>query len=661
VAAACGTLWLGGCSSDQERLARHLESYREFSKAGKNKEALIELRSALQIDPKNADVNFQIAELMAKENRLADAVFFYREASRLDPARHDAGLAEAKLVMFEDPTRARELIDEALEREPTNVVAHLRRSELALANNDADGALEAALTAVEIAPGDAMAQMQLGIVNLARLRAFRLRGEEPPEDVFRQAEAALRKADEMFGGGPNVRVELGRLYAIWPGHGDQAEAMFRSAFEAADTDEMRGRVAGSTASFARVERDEELLRWSLEAMVKHVPTNLPAWDELALVEERREAGKGDDVYRRLLALRPDDADAHVRFARFMVRGNRVQEAIDHLEEQARTGSQPALTLEALTGVRLARGEVDAARAVVERMEQEQPGHPRTKLAQARLALVEGRDAEAVELLRAYVGSEDTVEGQRMLAIAEMRTRNFPAAVAAADAAIQREIDSPVDLLRLRAQIHQAAGDWPQVLLTIQRMARQGARAPADQLLYARALYQTGRPQLGRAVLDQMLAAESPPVEALLEYARREGETNPEKAEEYLDRVLAQAPRNADALQLRASRAMAAGKPDEALAALDRAAEAGPLGPAMVLTRAQILTSKGDLVRAEEEARRAFAAAPNLTPALDLLARIYTAQNRVDEAIASFEEAEKVGALPPSGQVLLGRLHLAAGH
>jgi tetratricopeptide (TPR) repeat protein len=420
-------------------------------------------------------------------------------------------------------------------------------------------------------------------------------------------------------------------------------------------------VAGSTASFARVERDEELLRWSLEAMVKHVPTNLPAWDELALVEERREAGKGDDVYRRLLALRPDDADAHVRFARFMVRGNRVQEAIDHLEEQARTGSQPALTLEALTGVRLARGEVDAARAVVERMEQEQPGHPRTKLAQARLALVEGRDAEAVELLRAYVGSEDTVEGQRMLAIAEMRTRNFPAAVAAADAAIQREIDSPVDLLRLRAQIHQAAGDWPQVLLTIQRMARQGARAPADQLLYARALYQTGRPQLGRAVLDQMLAAESPPVEALLEYARREGETNPEKAEEYLDRVLAQAPRNADALQLRASRAMAAGKPDEALAALDRAAEAGPLGPAMVLTRAQILTSKGDLVRAEEEARRAFAAAPNLTPALDLLARIYTAQNRVDEAIASFEEAEKVGALPPSGQVLLGRLHLAAGH
>jgi tetratricopeptide (TPR) repeat protein len=159
----------------------------------------------------------------------------------------------------------------------------------------------------------------------------------------------------------------------------------------------------------------------------------------------------------------------------------------------------------------------------------------------------------------------------------------------------------------------------------------------------------------------MLAAEAPALEVLLEYARREGASNPEQAEEYLDRVLAQAPRNSEALQLRASRAMTAGKPDEALAVLDRAAEAGPLGPVMVLTRAQILASKGEWERAEEEARRAFAAAPNLTPALDLLARIYMAQDRVDEAIASFEEAETVGALPPSGQVLLGRLHLAAGH
>ena len=45
----------------------------------------------------------------------------------------------------------------------------------------------------------------------------------------------------------------------------------------------------------------------------------------------------------------------------------------------------------------------------------------------------------------------------------------------------------------------------------------------------------------------------------------------------------------------------------------------------------------------------------------MLADIYVAQNRLDEAILSFQEAERAGALPISGQQLLARLHNAAGH
>jgi tetratricopeptide (TPR) repeat protein len=79
-----------------------------------------------------------------------------------------------------------------------------------------------------------------------------------------------------------------------------------------------------------------------------------------------------------------------------------------------------------------------------------------------------------------------------------------------------------------------------------------------------------------------------------------------------------------------------------------------------LLRAQVLSSMRDFAKAEEEARRAFAAAPSLPGALEILASIYVAQNRVNEAIASFEEAEKAGALPTSGQQLLARLYLTAG-
>lgn len=664
VAAVAGFLSLGiGCSSDEQKLARHLSSAEQYAAEGKRKEALIELRNALQLDPKNADVNYRISRLLEEDGKLAEAVFFLRETTRLDPSRTDAAMAEAKLIMFDDPERAEELIGQVIERDPANALAYVRRSEIALAQNDAEGALAAALTATELQPKDGMGWMQLGITNLARLRAARLANQEPGQDVFEGAEKAFRRADELFGGGPQARVELGRLYAVWPGHEQEAEAAYRSAVEVAKPGDQRGRVAGAAASYARTVNDVELLRWALEEIVQNVPESLSSWDQLAEVEEQREAGGGEKVYDRLIGLRPEDAQARVRLARFLARHERFDDAIARLEKQADEGPEPPVALDEIVALRLARNEIEPARAAVERLTSEHASHSRTALATGRLALAERRNDEAAEALRRYVGSEENVEGQRLLALAELGRRNHPAALAAIDRALQLEGESPAELLRLKASIHQAAGDWPQVLVTLNRLARTpGIQArTSDEFQYARALYETGRGAQGKQILEQMLAVPEPPLAVYVEYATREGAAEPEKTREYLEKVLAQAPRHEGALRLLIARDVKAGQLQAALARLDQAAASGPLPPTLLLLRAQVLMAQGEHARAEEEARRAFAAAPNLTAALDLLAQIYAAQGRMDEAIASFEEAEKVGALPPSGQVLLARLHMAAGH
>ena len=66
---------LGACSSDESKFARHLESAREFEEEGKNKEALLELRSALQKDPDflPARVALGRALLTARDPALAEA------------------------------------------------------------------------------------------------------------------------------------------------------------------------------------------------------------------------------------------------------------------------------------------------------------------------------------------------------------------------------------------------------------------------------------------------------------------------------------------------------------------------------------------------------------------------------------------------------------
>ncbi|RIL02028.1 MAG: hypothetical protein DCC71_16915 [Proteobacteria bacterium] len=651
---------LGACSSKESKFKRHMERAAEFTEQDQTKEALLELRSALQLDPKSAEVNYQIAELFRKENRPADAAFHYRETTRLDPTRSDAALAEAKLTLFDDPARAEELIEGVLQREPNNAIAYVRRSELALAKSNSADALTAALTATELDPKSGRAFMQLGIVHLARLRERALKNEETPEALYQDAEKAFQRAAELYPTGIQPRIELGRLYSVWAGHGEQAKAAYRSAIDNASDARHRARAASAALGFANATNDQEFLKSALEVIVDSVPERIDAWAELASLEERRQAGAGDAVYKRLLEKRPDDIEAHVRYAGFLYSRDRRDEAFAHLESQA-NGPNGAVALEQTAAMRIRSRDLTGARETVDRLVKAHPTHPRTELAKGRIELAENRVDEAAATLRRYIGMEDTAEGQHLLANAELRRGNYPAAVAAIDRALELGGTSLAAALRLKATIHSAAGDHPQTLQTLNRMQRDvGRMRSSDKLLLAQTLYAMNRRPRAKAVLEELLADEKPPVAALVEFAQREIQREPQRARAYLEQALVRQPSHPQALRLMAQIELGAGRPADALARIDKAAEQGPLPPALLLLRAQVLASQKDWVGAEEEARRAFAAAPTLPGALELLANIYVAQGRLDEAIASFVEAEKAGALPASGQQLLARLYLQAG-
>jgi tetratricopeptide (TPR) repeat protein len=489
-----------------------------------------------------------------------------------------------------------------------------------------------------------------------------IQGEPIPDAIRQDAETELKQAAELFPHGINARLELGRLYASWKDHGDQAMTAFRAAIEVAGSDAERGRAAAAAIHFARATRNEDFERSALQTMIASIPANLAAWDALARLEEKRAKGAGDGVYARLLELRPQDVQSHLHYAVFLFESKRYDDAFQHLEEQASNGAEPPVALERLVSLRLRRRETKPARVAVDRLVAEFPDHPRTELAKGRLALAEKRFDEAAADIRRYVGMEETTEGQKLLAIAELRRHDFPAATAAVDRAMQLQANPEPDLLRLKAAVHAKRGDYPVVLQTLNRLVREvGKLRPTEQLLYAQALYATGRRPAGKALLEEQLAAEKPPVRVLIEFARREATREPERARRYLDQALTRSPNHAVALRLLTQLDLAAGRSREALARIDAAARAGPLSPPLILLRAQILAAHDDWTRAEQEARRAFAASPELPGAIELLTEIYRAQNRLEEAIASFQEAEKVGALPVSGLQLLARLHDVAGH
>jgi len=159
-----------GCRSPEQKFRAHMERGQLYRQQGKLNEALLEYRNALQLNPKSADVNFEIAQVLSADQKYSEALFYYREAYRLDPKRLDAGMAEASLLIIASPDEAKALIDEVIEKNPTYAPAHNRRADCLITKQDLDGALAAAQKAAELDPADPIAYVLEGKTYDARMQ-----------------------------------------------------------------------------------------------------------------------------------------------------------------------------------------------------------------------------------------------------------------------------------------------------------------------------------------------------------------------------------------------------------------------------------------------------------------------------------------------------------
>jgi len=654
-----------GCAPPEERYAEHVARGDEFAEQGQIAEALIEYRSALKVQPQDSDINYRIADLLSGEFALDDAAFYYREAYRLDPDRIEAAMKEARLLLFSDPERADEIIAEGMLKAPDHSMVHTTRSERGLTKNDTHEALSAALTAVELDGSNPMVWMQLGRVHQARIREARLIDEVVPEDeIFESALAAFVKADELKEGGSVVaRLERARVYGTWKGHIDDAVSAYREAVELAletgDSAQILAAASAAEGYAARV-KNVAFRRWALRQMIDVDDGLLQRWNTLATLVEGGK-GKGEQVFVELLGKRPDDPQAHMLYASFLVRMGRGADAIAQLQASLENGLESPLVWELLSRIQLNQRQLSDARATFVRMSDEFPDHSITERTEARIALGERRPAKAAEILKPLVGKDESYETYRLLALTEHRLGNLPSAVAAIDRALTIAGDFDAEGFRLKAAIHHDAEDWGITLRVLRALLGRGVTLTQDErLMRARSLYRLRQYRAGRLVLETLLAASDPPVAAAIEYAQFEGKNRPEQTRLYLANAYEKQPRNFDLLEALGELEIRTGHPELALERLNQVIASKRAGPKILLLRAGLLAQFGALDRAEADALRAFEAAPRLPGAVDLLFAIYRAQGKLDEAQRSFEEAEAAGVLHAGARQLLARLYLFHG-
>jgi tetratricopeptide (TPR) repeat protein len=657
------------CASPEERYVEHISRAEEYIENGQAREAMIEFRSALKLKPRDAEINQRIADLLRNEMALSDAAFYYREAYRLDPTRVDAAMNEARLLLFSDPERADEIIEEGLKHAPDDPLVHVTRSERALTRNDTGESLAAILTAVELDREDATIWVQVGRVHQARIREARLINREIPDDsMFEAAIEAFEKADRFQEGGlVGARIERARVYSTWRGKMTEADEAYYYAMELAKEHgdlEERLVVGASAADFAELARHGDLRRWALSEIVSADDSQVTTWSQLADLSESEEPGTGQEVFRNLLERRPDDPRAHMLYADFLVRNGRAPEAIAHLDEAVgieMESPQVPLMWEHLLRVQINHASMADARATYVRMFDTLPDHPLTQRSEARILLAEGRAEEAALILRSVVGRDESFESQRLMALAEYRLGNLSAAIGAIDRALAASDDFRPEAVRLKALIHHDAENWGVTLRVLRRLIGRDVRLTYNErLMRARSLYQLRQQKSGRDVLEALLAEETPPLEAAIEYAARESRRRPAKSRLYLLSAYEQNPRSYGVIEALTEIDLAAGQAEPALQRLNEVIAKRRVGPQIVLLRANVWAQVGAYDRAEADALRAFEAAPRLPGAVDLLFAIYRAQDKLDEARRSFEEAEAAGVLHVGARQLLARLYVMSG-
>ena len=658
---------LVACQTKEERVAEHIARASEYLNQGKPNEALLELRSALKADATNPRTCERIGRVYEAVGNLQQAYFFYLESSRLDPENVGMKLQVARLLLGDDPDEAARLTEEALERVPDNPMAWARLSEIRLVQADADAALAAALTAVELGPENPTVMHQLGRVHEARYRRSRLLSEldeqqEEDRTLLEDALGAFDRAAALFAegrGGATNQLERARVLRLL-GRIDEAEDALRTALQLATDRLQKSKVIDQALEYGR-RNSPEVRRWALEQRIELLPGSVLAWAELAELEPGEQPEAGRPVLERMVEQNPGLAGARRTYARFLARYDAIEEAIAMLaaaEADPAIEPKPPLALDRAT-LLIQQQDLEAARAVAERMQADHPDAPQTALVRAQLELHDGRIEESIEILSSALERAGVqLSARRLLAQAHRLAGDPDRALSEINEVIAL---SPRDaeMLALRGELQVEKGLWREAQQTFRDLDRVRPLSRSEQVWLARALYGAGRTIRARALLQAVLAR-GVTVGAALAFAENEITTKPRRSRQLLEAVSDRgAPgQRAKVLELLVALDLRDERFAEALQRVNAVFEAGAATPDTLLLRAKVLLAMGQLEAGERDLLALVGRGSADFEVADLIVKVYAAQGRTAEAIRSFEEASAAGVLPPETRLVLARLYWA---
>ena len=599
-------LGAAACSKDPEVAKReYVKNGDAYVAQQKPREAIIEYRNAIALDPRLGDVRLKLAEAYLAVNERQNAIREFVRAADLLPSNAEAQLKAGRLLQlagqFEE---ARSRADKALVVQPNNIDAHILKGQALAGLKDLDGAIAQMEEAIKNDPARALTYANLGVVEQAQGRTERAEKsflqavQTDPKSAAahlalanfywstnrrKEAEAAI---DAGLTQVPNdVRANRARAFMhLAAGQMPQAEQRFKALATADPT----ATNLLMLADFYLATRKTAEAKATFEKAAVDPEGFIPAQLKLAALSTAN--GDRADANRRIdqiLAKNGKNGDALALRAELQLLDHKVDEALKSVQAAVSAAPQSASAQLLMGRILTQKGDgPNAVKAFEEALKLAPKLAPAAiEVAKARLAA--GRPDDAIQFARTALQTAPSDRDARLvLARAQIMKRDLGAA---------------------EATLKNLAGDFP-----------DAAAVHAD----------LGRVYIGRDNTRARLAFE---------------------------RAWTADKRQVGALEGLAALDIMEKKPQAARARVEAALAAAPNDEGVHLAAARLYGSMNDLEAAENALKKVLALNPNSLDGFMSLGRFYAATGRLPEATAQFERIAASDANSAGINTILGIL------
>ncbi|MCC5794929.1 MAG: tetratricopeptide repeat protein [Chromatiales bacterium] len=640
---------LAACTPAEERAANYLTRAQTLFEEGNLTRAKLEARNAAQIEPRNAEARFLLAQIAEREQEVRPMIQNLMIAVDADPNHVQARLKLGNLMFFGQAyDQSFEQLQALLELDPGNAEVVILEGRHKAQQGDFAAALERFERATQIDPGNSEAII---------LRAASYAESDVDLSLSILDEGIARLSAERAKPLREIRV----LILGQAGRTDQVEQEFRALLrDFPDEQRFQQQLAGFFAQQGRMDEADEVLRTVAERDPGEVN---PRLTYVGFLATQRSVEDAEATLKAFIEETPDKLELRLALSEIYEATGRLDDARGVYEELARLaprGSEGLIARNRLAALDVQAGNMDAGRQRIEGILRDVPDNAQALLLRAALSFNENRFQDAIADLRIVLRREEA-DQRALLLLAQSYVRSGEMVLARDSYRRLLEVNPThgEGLMQLAA-IFASEGDLQAAQPLLQRRTEAAPNDIVAAGRHAEALIQLGEFDAAEAEARRLTAIEGSQGLGEFQLGRVfQARSQFAEAIPYFRVAYEQRPADPPALESLVNVKSAAGRNAENITLLNRHLEENPDHVHARFLLAATHARGGDTARAEQYLEQVIAERPQVPIAWASLASLYPGQEGAAQRKAVYRRGlEAIPANTDLGMLLGTELEIA---